>query len=127
MLVRAPNRRFVLEPRHRSSVFGSLRITCVRGEGSGIDRSSPTRHPFLEAGLVDDVAADLGARVARRHRPRALAEFPFGENGYLLHLGRGTLRKVAGAGDTTNRYYDWAVDHAAVFEVTSRGWRGSER
>src|SRR5260370_26915622 len=41
-------------------------ITCVRGEGSGIDPSSPTGHPFLEAGLVDDVPADLGARAALR-------------------------------------------------------------
>jgi hypothetical protein len=40
-----------------------------------------------------------------------LAEFPFVEDGYLLHLGRGTLRAVADAGDTSHRYYDWAVDH----------------
>src|SRR6266852_4988992 len=39
----------------------------------GLIPSGPTRHPFLEAGLVDDVPADLGARAARRHRPRGLA------------------------------------------------------
>lgn len=41
----------------------------------------------------------------------ASSSFPFVEKGYLVHLGRGTLREVADAGDTMNRYYDWAVDH----------------
>src|SRR5882724_3231381 len=57
----------------RSSVFGSLPYLSPRCRLGDLIPSSPTRHPFLEAGLVDDVPADLGARAARRHRPRALA------------------------------------------------------
>jgi glycosyltransferase involved in cell wall biosynthesis len=40
-----------------------------------------------------------------------LVPFPFVEDGYLLHLGRGTLREIADAGDSSNRYYDWSVGH----------------
>jgi glycosyltransferase involved in cell wall biosynthesis len=62
--------------------------------------------PFLEGGAPSSalqVAADgLGLR---------LVEFPFVEDGYLLHLGRGTLREIADRGDEANRYYAWAVEH----------------
>jgi hypothetical protein len=62
--------------------------------------------PFLEGGAPSSalqVAADgLGLR---------LVEFPFVEDGYLLHLGRGTLREIADRGDEGNRYYAWAVEH----------------
>ncbi len=37
--------------------------------------------------------------------------FPFLAERYVVHLGRGTLAGVAAANDTTNRFYDWAVDH----------------
>jgi hypothetical protein len=51
-------------------------------------------------------AAGWGRRAGLR-----LVQFPFIEDGYLLHLGRGTLREVADGNDTSNRYYDWAIDH----------------
>jgi len=41
----------------------------------------------------------------------AMAEFPFLQGGYVIHRGRGTLDRVAGAGDSSNPLYDWAVDH----------------
>ncbi|MGH3426081.1 MAG: hypothetical protein ACRDQZ_00645, partial [Mycobacteriales bacterium] len=62
--------------------------------------------PFLEDGAPANalqVAADTQGLI--------LAEFPFIDEGYLLHLGRGTLREVAARNITANRYYDWAVDH----------------
>ena len=62
--------------------------------------------PFLEDG-----APSTALQVAADARRLRLVEFPFIEDGYLLHLGRGTLREVAGGNDTGNRYYDWAVDH----------------
>lgn len=37
--------------------------------------------------------------------------FPFRSRGYIVHLGHGTLRMVADAGDRSNRYFDWARDH----------------
>ena len=62
--------------------------------------------PFL-----DDGAPSTALQQAADERGLRLVEFPFVEDGYLLHLGRGTLREVAGGNDTSNRYYDWAVDH----------------
>jgi glycosyltransferase involved in cell wall biosynthesis len=66
----------------------------------------PPIPPFLEDG-----APATALQVAADEGGLRLVEFPFVENGYVLHLGRGTLREVANAGDTTNRYYGWAVDH----------------
>jgi glycosyltransferase involved in cell wall biosynthesis len=62
--------------------------------------------PFLEGG-----APATALQVAADERRLRLVEFPFVEAGYLLHLGRGTLREVAGSDEPSNRYYDWAVDH----------------
>jgi glycosyltransferase involved in cell wall biosynthesis len=62
--------------------------------------------PFLEDG-----APSTALQVAADEQGLCLAEFPFIEEGYLLHLGRGTLREIADRGDADNRYYDWAVDH----------------
>ncbi len=62
--------------------------------------------PFLEDG-----APSTALQVAADEHGLRLAEFPFVEDGYLLHLGRGTLREVAETSDAGNRYYDWAVDH----------------
>jgi glycosyltransferase involved in cell wall biosynthesis len=62
--------------------------------------------PFLEDG-----APSTALQVAADEQGLRLVEFSFSEAGYLLHLGRGTLREVADAKDTSNRYYDWAVDH----------------
>ena len=66
----------------------------------------PPIPPFLEDG-----APATALQIAADENGLRLVEFPFVENGYVLHLGRGTLRQVAEAGDTTNRYYDWAVGH----------------
>ena len=62
--------------------------------------------PFLEDG-----APSTALQVAADARGLRLVEFPFIEHGYLLHLGRGTLREVADGNNTANRYYNWAVDH----------------
>ena len=62
--------------------------------------------PFLEDG-----APSTALQVAADEQGLRLAAFPFVEDGYLLHLGRGTLREVADANDASNRYYEWAVDH----------------
>jgi glycosyltransferase involved in cell wall biosynthesis len=66
----------------------------------------PPIPPFLETG-----APATALQVAADARGLRLEAFPFTEDGYLLHLGRGTLRAVAERNDTGNRYYAWAVDH----------------
>jgi glycosyltransferase involved in cell wall biosynthesis len=62
--------------------------------------------PFLEGG-----APATALQVAADAHGVRLVTFPFIEDGYLLHLGRGTLREVAAGRDTSHRYYKWAVDH----------------
>jgi glycosyltransferase involved in cell wall biosynthesis len=62
--------------------------------------------PFLEDG-----APATALQVAADARGLRLAAFPFVEQGYVLHLGRGTLREVARREDAANRYYAWARDH----------------
>ena len=37
--------------------------------------------------------------------------FPFTEDGYLVHVGRGSLAAVAAGGDIDNPLYEWAVEH----------------
>jgi glycosyltransferase involved in cell wall biosynthesis len=62
--------------------------------------------PFLEDG-----APGTALQVAADARGLRLVPFPFIEDGYLLHLGRGTLHEIAEAENADNRYYRWAVDH----------------
>jgi glycosyltransferase involved in cell wall biosynthesis len=66
----------------------------------------PPIPPFLEDGTPA-----TALQVAADARGLRLAAFPFTEDGYLLHLGRGTLRAVAERNDTGNRYYTWSVEH----------------
>jgi hypothetical protein len=62
--------------------------------------------PFLEEG-----APATALQVAADARGLRLAAFSFLEDGYLLHLGRGTLREVVHRSDTGNRYHAWALEH----------------
>jgi glycosyltransferase involved in cell wall biosynthesis len=62
--------------------------------------------PFLEDG-----APATALQVAADACGLRLLDFPFLDDGYVLHLGRGTLREVARSGNAENRYYAWALDH----------------
>lgn len=62
--------------------------------------------PFLEHGAP----AVPMQRVLRR-RGAAVRDFPFYRDGYLLHLGEGTLASLVTEGLTGNRYYGWASAH----------------
>jgi hypothetical protein len=61
--------------------------------------------------FVEDGAPATALQVAADERELRLEPFPFVEERYVLHLGRGTLREVANSGDTVNRYHAWAVGH----------------
>ena len=61
--------------------------------------------------FVEDGAPSTALQVAADEHGLRLVPFPFVEDGYVLHLGRGTLRAVAAGNDMSNRYYDWAVEH----------------
>jgi len=76
----------------------------------------PSIPPFLEDG-----APATGMQVAADADGLRLVSFPFVERGYLIHLGRGTLRTIAESRDTTNRYYQWAAGHNEPYYMGQEG------
>jgi hypothetical protein len=76
----------------------------------------PSIPPFLEDG-----SPAAGMQVAADADGLRLVTFPFVERGYLIHLGRGTLRAVAESRDTTNRYYEWAAGHNEPYYMGQEG------
>jgi hypothetical protein len=78
----------------------------------------PSIPPFLESG-----APASGMQVAADADGLRLVSFPFIEEGYLIHLQRGTLRSIAESRDTTNRYYKWAAGHNEPYYMGQEGAR----
>jgi Glycosyl transferase family 2 len=76
----------------------------------------PSIPPFL-----DDGAPATGMQVAADADGLRLVAFPFVERGYLIHLGRGTLRAIAESRDTTNRFYAWAAGHNEPYYMGQEG------
>jgi Glycosyl transferase family 2 len=66
----------------------------------------PPLPPFGEHGSPS-AAVQIAAEAIGLH----LVSFPFVEQHYILHLGRGTLREIAKRDDVANRYYEWATSH----------------
>ena len=63
--------------------------------------------PFLESG---DPSTAL--QQSLRQQGLAVVDFPYCAAGYLLHLGRGTLRVVAQAKLSAHKYFQWATAHS---------------
>jgi glycosyltransferase involved in cell wall biosynthesis len=76
----------------------------------------PSIPPFVEDG-----APATAMQVAADADDLRLVSFPFVEDGYLIHLGRGTLRGIAESRDTTNRYYEWAAGHNEPYYMGQEG------
>ena len=76
----------------------------------------PSIPPFVEDG-----APATGMQLAADADGLRLVSFPFVEGGYLIHLGRGTLRAVAESRDTANRYYEWAAGHNEPYYMGQEG------
>jgi glycosyltransferase involved in cell wall biosynthesis len=76
----------------------------------------PSIPPFLDDG---DPAS--GMQIAADADGLRLVSFPFVEHGYLIHLGRGTLKSIAESRDTTNRYYEWAAGHNEPYYMGQEG------
>ncbi len=66
----------------------------------------PTIEPFHEDGSPSEALQRSCARAGL-----LAVEFPYTSGGYIVHLGRGSLREVAAVEDRTNRYYQWATTH----------------
>lgn len=76
----------------------------------------PSIPPFVEDG-----APATSMQLAADADGLRLVSFPFVEDGYLIHLGRGTLRSIAESRDTTNRYYGWAAGHNEPYYMGQEG------
>jgi hypothetical protein len=77
----------------------------------------PGHRPFLEDGDPSrHLQADLTGAGHRR------LAFPFCSDGYVLHVGRGTLAQVAARDATDNRYHAWAIErHESHFALRADG------
>lgn len=77
----------------------------------------PGHRPFLEDGDPSrHLQADLTGAGHRR------LAFPFCSDGYVLHLGRGTLAQVAARDAIDNRYHAWAIErHEPHFALRADG------
>jgi hypothetical protein len=86
---------------HHGDMMG---LHCLLLDPRQVWRASIT--PFQEHGSPSEALQQSAVRAGIK-----TANFPFTSAGYAVHLGRGTLRAIAGAGDRSNRYFDWASDH----------------
>jgi glycosyltransferase involved in cell wall biosynthesis len=105
-------------------------VAALRKSGAGLcgqfqDEAMPEGYAHVSSLLFDPARAwRRGFCKFEEHGVPALAlqrsmlknniprlDFPFRDNGYLLHPGRGTLRVVRERAEITNNYYSWAEDH----------------
>ena len=61
---------------------------------------------FVEGG---DPVGDFEQSCRRLRVP--IGTFPFTADGFIVHLGRGTLAGVYERRETSNAFFDWAADH----------------
>jgi glycosyltransferase involved in cell wall biosynthesis len=66
----------------------------------------PDIGPFVEGG---DPVGDFEQSCRRAQVP--IATFPFTANGFIVHLGRGTLAGVYERREVSNILFDWAAGH----------------
>jgi glycosyltransferase involved in cell wall biosynthesis len=97
-------------------VLDAVQIRLPRHSGAMLHPSSLIFDPALIwrspiPPFVEDGAPALALQFAADEQGLRLLDFPFVEHGYLVHLGRGTLREIADTDDRVNRYYRWAAGH----------------
>jgi hypothetical protein len=63
------------------------------------------------AAFVDGGDPAYELLVSAERAGLAVADFPFTAEGFIIHLGRGSLAAVAGARDESHPLYAWAVGH----------------
>jgi glycosyltransferase involved in cell wall biosynthesis len=56
-------------------------------------------------------APGVAMQISLLRRGLSRLDFPFRKEGYLIHLGRGTLRAVYERDDRSNKYFSWAKGH----------------
>jgi GT2 family glycosyltransferase len=88
---------------------GMSRLTELHGSGAV---------PITAVWLLDSDCVVLrpdalsAPRAVMRETGAALVgQFPYTRGGYIVHVGRGSLRELLAAGERTNRHCDWATSH----------------
>jgi glycosyltransferase involved in cell wall biosynthesis len=66
----------------------------------------PTIPPFQDHGLPSEALQRSCAQAGL-----LAVDFPYTRDGYLIHIGRGSLRAVAETGNRANHHYEWATTH----------------
>jgi hypothetical protein len=66
----------------------------------------PTIQPLQDHGLPSEALQRSCAQAGL-----LAVDFPYTRGGYIIHVGRGSLRVIAQTGDRTNTHYEWATTH----------------
>jgi glycosyltransferase involved in cell wall biosynthesis len=66
----------------------------------------PAIEPFEDHGSPSEALQRSCARAGL-----LAVEFPYTRGGYVIHVGRGSLREIMAAQDRSNRHYEWATTH----------------
>jgi hypothetical protein len=78
--------------------------------------------PFQEEGSPSEALQRSAVRAGVR-----AVEFPFTREGYVVHVGRGTLRAIAAGEERGNRYFEWAASHHEPHFMEQDGARARYR
>jgi hypothetical protein len=74
-----------------------------------LDPAQVWRDPVVP--FEDDGSPSQRLQESARQSSITVAELPFTRDGYVVHLGRTTLRAVHRDDARSNRYFDWASTH----------------
>jgi glycosyltransferase involved in cell wall biosynthesis len=66
----------------------------------------PTIQPFQDHGLPSEALQRSCAEAGL-----LAVDFPYTRDGYIIHIGRGSLRVIVETEDRANRHYEWATTH----------------
>jgi Glycosyl transferase family 2 len=66
----------------------------------------PAIQPFQDHGLPSEALQRSCAQAGL-----LAVDFPYTRGGYIIHIGRGSLRVIAQTGDRNNTHYEWATTH----------------
>jgi glycosyltransferase involved in cell wall biosynthesis len=66
----------------------------------------PAIEPFQDHGLPSEALQRSCSQAGL-----LAVDFPYTRGGYIIHIGRGSLRMIVATGDRTNSHYEWATTH----------------
>lgn len=102
----APNRAAVVGEAHWDQWVGRERFGLFSLVIDLGQIARPDVRPFVSGGDPSLPFLDSARRAGLE-----LSQFPFTSEGFVIHLGRGSLAAVWRADDRDHELYEWAVDH----------------